>query len=84
MANPKFSDEFKMNAIKLANNRGDRSLKDVAKELNISKSSLDAWLRNHREQLNQLSSDSRQWSGQEKLLAIAESHALTGEELSQW
>ncbi|MFC0180903.1 transposase, partial [Thorsellia kenyensis] len=49
MANPKFSDEFKMNAIKLANNRGDRSLKDVAKELNISKSSLDAWLKNHRE-----------------------------------
>ncbi|MFC0179844.1 transposase, partial [Thorsellia kenyensis] len=45
---------------------------------------MDAWLKNHREQLNQLSSDSRQWSAQEKLLAIAESHALTGEELSQW
>lgn len=42
MANPKFSDEFKMKAIELANNRGDQSLKDVAKELNISKSSLDA------------------------------------------
>ncbi|MFC0178749.1 transposase [Thorsellia kenyensis] len=40
MANPKFSDEFKMNAIKLANNRGDRSLKDVAKELNICLSAL--------------------------------------------
>ncbi|MFC0179537.1 transposase [Thorsellia kenyensis] len=38
MANPKFSDEFKMNAIKLANIRGDCSLKDIAKELNISKS----------------------------------------------
>ena len=84
MSNPKFSDEFKLNAIKLANNRGDRSLLDVAKELNISKSSLDKWLKNHREQLNQLSSDSKHWSAQEKLLAIAESHALTGEELSQW
>ncbi|MFC0179985.1 hypothetical protein [Thorsellia kenyensis] len=38
MVNPKFSDEFKMNATKLANNRGDRSLLDVSKELNISKS----------------------------------------------
>ncbi|MFC0179875.1 hypothetical protein [Thorsellia kenyensis] len=50
----------------------------------MSKSSLNAWLRSHREQLNQLSFDSKHRSAQEKLLVIAESHALTCEELSQW
>lgn len=84
MTKQKFSDEFKSNAVKLAQSRGNRSLNEIATELNISISSLYQWLKQSKEQLGTLSGDAKQWSPSEKLLALEESYSLSGEALSQW
>ena len=84
--------EFKEQALSKARQRGTRTLDEVAAELNMPVQTLKGWLKTTRAKsvgttmpssLPQ-SMPARQWSAAERLLALQESHGLSGEALHAW
>jgi hypothetical protein len=84
--------EFIEQALSKARQRGSRTLEEVAAELNVSVHTLKGWLQESRNNkagsvvpssLHQ-SLPAGQWSAPERLLALQESHALSGEALHAW
>jgi transposase-like protein len=86
--------EFKEQALSKARQRGTRTLDDVAAELNMPVQTLKGWLATSRgtsigrkaampEGLPQ-SLPALQWSAAERLLALNESHGLSGAALHAW
>ena len=84
--------EFKEQALSKARQRGSRTLEEVATELNMPVHTLKAWLKESRKgnagsalprSLPQ-SLPAPQWSAAERLLALQESHGLSGEALHAW
>ena len=84
--------DFKEQALSKARQRGERTLDDVATELNMPLGTLKGWLKTpsrHGAHIAMPSSlpqslPARQWSAAERLLALQESHGLSGETLHAW
>ena len=92
MQRKQHSTEFREQAQSKARARGARTLESVAAELNISLGTLKGWLKRLGPEVAglphaaTLPSDvpARQWSPAQRLLALNESHALSGPDLHAW
>ncbi len=83
-----YSDAFIEQALVKIYARGNRSVRDVTDELNVSYHTVKNWMRNKsadkykavaiREKRPQ------DWAAEEQLLALQESHGLSGEALQAW
>ncbi len=92
MQRDRHSQEFQEQALSKARARGKRTLESVAAELNMPLGTLKGWLK--RSGLEgaalphaaTLPGDvpARQWSPAQRLLALQESHALSGSALHAW
>jgi transposase-like protein len=86
------SPEFKEQAMSKARQRGSRTLVQVAEELNMPIQTLKGWLKTPRQGHVEAgmpsglpqSRPAGQWSGAERLLALNESHGLSGADLHAW
>ncbi len=86
------SPEFIEQALSKARQRGTRTLNEVAAELNVPVHTLKTWLKRPPAGIAKSAAPSglpnslpaRQWSGAERLLALQESHGLSGEALHAW
>jgi uncharacterized protein YjcR len=84
--------EFIEQALSKARQRGSRTLKEVAAELNVSLHTLKGWLQESRSSKARSvvstslpqSLPAGQWSASERLLALQESYGLSGEALHAW
>ena len=84
--------EFREQALSKARQRGSRTLDEVATELNMSVGTLKGWLKMapkaHGETVMPSSLPQSlpagQWSAADRLLALHESHGLSGPALSAW
>ena len=84
--------EFIEQALSKARQRGSRTLADVAKELNVPLQTLKGWRQESGKGKAETAVPSslpqslpaRQWSAPERLLALQESHGLSGEALHAW
>lgn len=83
-----YSAAFKEQAISKALARGDRTFKSVADELNMSVFTLKNWMNGivHKDLKAALAKEKRpqDWSLEEQLMALQESHGLAGEALNAW
>ena len=84
--------EFKEQALSKARTRGSRTLQSLASELNMSLGTLKGWLKRSGSEgaglphAATLPGDvpARQWTPVQRLLALHESHALSGHALHAW
>lgn len=84
--------EFRDQALSKARQRGSRTLDEVATELNMSVGTLKGWLKNPPKVHGEIvmpsslpqSLPARQWSAVDRLLALHESHGLSGAALHAW
>ena len=91
MAKPKkqYSDEFKDQALAKVYSRGQRSIQEIADELNLSIHTLKTWMSNATSTDNartppHQAKRPQDWRPEERLLALHESHGLSGEALNAW
>jgi len=86
------SPAFKEQALSKARQRGSRTLGSIANELNMSVGTLKGWLKTQRRtpavppHAAELPANvpAHQWSAPQRLLALQESHALSGPALHAW
>ena len=89
MQRTQYTADFKQQVLSKARQRGTRTLNEVAAELNMSLGTLRNWLKMHSNNAPQTvmpsslppSLPARQWSAAQRLLALQESHGLSGEAL---
>ena len=83
-----YSVEFKEQALSKVLSRGNRTIQSVADELNINVFTLKNWMRRIMPEDRKLSlvkeRRPQDWSREEQLIALQESHSLQGEALSAW
>jgi transposase-like protein len=83
-----YSAAFKEQAISKALSRGDRTIQSVADELNMSVFTLKNWMNGivHKDLKAALAKEKRpqDWSLEEQLIALQESHGFKGEALNAW
>jgi len=83
-----YSVEFKEQALSKVLSRGNRTIQSVADELNINVFTLKDWMRRIMPEDRKLSlvaeKRPQDWSREEQLMALQESHGLQGEALSAW
>jgi transposase-like protein len=92
MKRNRHSREFEDQALIKVRERGDRSVRSIAEELNMSEGTLRKWIgkSNRKESASTtaatLPSDvaAASWSPAQRLLALQETHALTGADLHAW
>lgn len=92
MQRTRHTTEFKEQALSKARQRGSRTLEEVASELNMPVGTLKGWLKTAPRDGAQSAMPGSlpegrpagQWSAAERLLALLESHALTGTALHAW
>ena len=92
MQRSRHSSEFKEQALSKARQRGSRTLESIADELNLSLGTLKGWLKVSGKDAAgsphaaNLPGDlpARQWSPVQRLLALQESHPLSGPALHAW
>lgn len=86
------STEFKEQALSKARQRGSRTLESVASELNMALGTLKGWLKRSGKEAAGLAHaptlragvPARQWAAAQRLLALNESHTLSGPALHAW
>ena len=86
------SKEFENQALIKVRERGDKSVRTVAQELNIPEGTLRKWITKSNQKDNLPTSAATlpvdvaaaSWSPAQRLLALNETHALTGPELHTW
>jgi transposase-like protein len=91
MKKPQYSPEFRAQAVLKAKARGDRTIQDVATDLNVPLPTLKWWLKVAERQASQ-GSDSpmtnslpaSNYTPAQRLGALLASHHLSGEELHAW
>lgn len=83
-----YSEGFKEQALKKVFQRGQRSIRDVAEELQVNYHTLKGWMKEplakaerRRPQQEKRPDD---WTLSERLTALQESHGLAGEALQAW
>jgi transposase-like protein len=83
-----YSVEFKEQALSKVLSRGNRTVQSVADELNINVFTLKTWMRKIMPEDRKLSlvkeRRPQDWSLEEQLMALQESHGLQGEALNAW
>lgn len=83
-----YSEGFKEQALSKVFSRGNRTVQAVADELNISLHTLKNWMKNPLpERENKTARKAKRpqdWSPEERLLALQESHGLSGDALNAW
>ena len=83
-----FSEEFVEQALVKLLNRGSRSVNVVAQELNVSYHTAKYWLKRATTVKTGLAPAKERrpqdWSAQEQLVALHETHGLSGESLQAW
>ena len=83
-----YSEGFKEQARSKVFNRGNRTVQSVADELNISLHTLKNWMKKPVSEadgkITRKSKRPQDWSPEERLLALHESHGLSGEALNAW
>ncbi len=92
MKQQNYSTEFKAQALSKAHTRADKTLQDVATDLNLSLGTLKGWLKQQNKE-NALRGQNpplpeqqpaKTWSAAQRLAALNESHALQGQALHAW
>ncbi len=83
-----YSEGFKEQALSKVFGRGDRTVQVVAEELNISVHTLKNWMKKPLpEPKNKTARNPKRlqdWSPEERLMALQESHGLSGDALNAW
>lgn len=83
-----YSEGFKEQARSKVFSRGNRTVQAVADELNISLHTLKNWMKKPVSEadgkITRKSKRPQDWSPEERLLALHESHGLSGEALNAW
>ena len=82
-----YSDEFKEQALAKVYNRGKRTIQDIADESNLSIHTLKNWMKSSTPTDTPKPNPAKRpqdWRPDERLLALQESHGLTGEALNAW
>jgi transposase-like protein len=83
-----YSEGFKEQALSKVFSRGDRTVQAVADELNISLHTLKNWMKKPVSEGNspipRKAKRPQDWSPEERLVALHESHGLSGEALNAW
>ena len=83
-----YSEGFKEQALSKVFSRGDRTVQAVADELNISLHTLKNWMKKPlSESENKIIRKPKRpqdWSPEERLMALQESHGLSGDALNAW
>lgn len=83
-----YSEGFKEQALSKVFNRGDRTVQAVADELNISVHTLKNWMKKPlsepEKQMVRKPKRPQDWSPEARLMALQESHGLSGEALNAW
>lgn len=83
-----YTDAFKEQALSKVYQRGNRTIATIAKELNMNVGTLKNWMKNisqnDRAQLGGREKRPQDWSLNERLSALLNTHALSGETLQAW
>lgn len=83
-----YSEGFKEQALSKVFSRGDRTVQAVADELNIGLHTLKNWMKKPMPELENKSNRNAKrpgdWSLEERLHALQESHGLSGDALNAW
>ena len=83
-----YSEGFKEQALSKVFSRGDRTVQAVAEELNISVHTLKNWMKkplpDDQNRTVRKAKRPQDWSLEERLLALQESHGLSGDALNAW
>lgn len=84
----RYSDEFKEQALAKVYSRGNRSIQAIADELNLSVHTLKTWMShtalNDKNRAQSPAKRPQDWSPEQRLQALQETHALSGEALNTW
>jgi transposase-like protein len=84
----KHSEAFIEQALVKVYSRGDRTIKLVAADLNVSHHTLKYWMKNKAVTKSGVSATREKrpqdWTAEEQLLALQETHGLSGEALQAW
>ncbi|AEF98771.1 putative transposase [Methylomonas methanica MC09] len=89
MITPKkqYSDEFREQALAKVYKRGKRTIQDIADESNLSIHTLKNWMKSSTPtdtSSPNVSKRPQDWLPEERLLALHESHGISGEALNAW
>lgn len=80
-----YTPEFKEQALLKARQRGARTIESVAQELNMPFTTLKGWMQGRSRKPDlALEGLAREWSAEQRLQALLESHALSEPELHAW
>lgn len=83
-----YSDAFIEQALVKIYARGNRSVRDVTDDLNVSYHTVKNWMRNKSADKHKAvairEKRPQDWAAEEQLLALQESHGLSGEALQAW
>lgn len=83
-----YSEGFKEQALSKVFSRGERTVQAVADELNISVHTLKNWMKtplpDPENKTARKAKRPQEWSLEERLMALQESHGLSGEALNAW
>ena len=83
-----YSKEFIEQALVKAFSRGDRTITSVAEDLNVSHHTLRYWMKNKSAVERSASATKEKrpqdWTAQEQLVALHETHGLAGDALQAW
>lgn len=84
----KHSEAFIEQALVKVFSRGDRTIKSVAEDLNVNHHTLKYWMKNKSVTKRDVSAAkekrSQDWTAEEQLVALQETHGLSGEALQAW
>lgn len=92
MTQKSHSSEFKEQALRKLRQRGERTQRSIADELNITLPTLKSWLQDSKRTARALpavlalsgDAPANAWTPSQRLQALNESHALSGEALHAW
>lgn len=84
----KYPEAFIEQALVKVFSRGDRTIKSVAEDLNVNHHTLKYWMKNKSVTTHDASAAKEKrpqdWTAEEQLVALQETHSLTGEALQAW
>jgi transposase-like protein len=88
----RYTEEFIEQALIKVYSRGDRTVKSVAAELNVNYQTVKNWMKRKQVKSKVVGSDAlrlpekrpQDWTAEQQLLALHETHGLSGEPLQAW
>lgn len=83
----RYSEAFIEQALFKVYSRADRTVKSVAEELNVNYQTVKNWMKRKESVTTEVSTKERRpqdWTPEQRLLALQESHRFSGESLQTW